>query len=169
MARPRCDRDGTVVGIVRDAANSSLRPPLDRGGPSWYRWDAMTTPFVCILLAWVLAYAPKLASSVAMARQPGGYDNKQPRGQQSRLEGWGARAQAAHANGMENLPAFGIAVLVAHVGGGDPRRAGLLAISYVVARGLYIVAYLGDSDRVRSLVWSLGFLATAALLLLPAL
>ena len=129
----------------------------------------MTTPFVCILLAWILAYAPKVASSVAMYRQPGGYDNKHPRAQQAKLEGWGARAHAAHLNGLENFPAFGIAVVVAHVGGGDPRRAGLLAISYVVARALYVVAYLADSDRLRSVLWTLGILATAALMILPAL
>ncbi|MBC8067125.1 MAG: MAPEG family protein [Deltaproteobacteria bacterium] len=129
----------------------------------------MTTPFVCILLAWLLAYAPKLVSSVAMARQPGGYDNKNPRVQQAKLEGWGARAHAAHMNGMENFPAFGIAVLVAHVGGGDPRRAGLLAISYVIARVLYTAAYVADVDRLRSVLWTLGLMATGALLVLPAL
>jgi uncharacterized MAPEG superfamily protein len=129
----------------------------------------MTTPFVCILLAWVLAYAPKLASSVAMYRQPGGYDNKHPRAQQAKLEGWGARAQAAHMNGLENFPAFGIAVLVAHVGGADPRRAGLLAISYVIARALYVIAYVANVDRLRSILWTLGLAATAALMVLPAL
>jgi uncharacterized MAPEG superfamily protein len=129
----------------------------------------MTTPFVCILLAWLLAYAPKIASSVAMHRQPGGYDNKNPRAQQAQLSGWGARAQAAHMNGLEGFPAFGIAVLVAHVGGGDPRRAGLLAISYVVTRGLYVVAYVADADRLRSVLWTLGLVATGALLVLPGI
>jgi uncharacterized MAPEG superfamily protein len=129
----------------------------------------MTTPFWCVLAAWVLAYAPKIVSSVAMSRQPGGYDNKQPRAQQAKLSGWGARAHNAHLNGLENFAPFAAAVLVAHVGGGDPRRASLLAISYVVARTLYIVAYLADSDRLRSVLWTLGFLATAALFVLPTL
>lgn len=129
----------------------------------------MTTPFWCVLLAWVIAYLPKAASSVAMSRQPGGYDNKHPRTQQAKLTGWGARAHASHTNGLENFPAFGIAVLVAHVGGGDPRRASLLAIAYVAVRVLYIALYIADVDRLRSVVWAFGIAATAGLLVLPAL
>lgn len=129
----------------------------------------MTTPFWCVLAAWMLAYAPKIVSSVAMWQQPGGYDNKMPRAQQQKLSGWGARAHNAHLNGLENFPPFAAAVLVAHVGGGDPRRASLLAISYVVIRTLYIAAYLADSDRLRSVLWALGFCATGALFVLPVL
>ncbi len=127
----------------------------------------MTTPFWCLVLAWALAYAPKLVSSAAMWRQPEGYDNRNPRAQQSKLQGWGARAHAAHMNGLENFPPFAAAVLVAHVGGGDPRRATLLAVSYVVVRTLYIAAYVADVDKIRSVLWTLGFAATAALFLLP--
>ena len=66
--------------------------------------DAMTTPFICVLVAYLLIYLPKLPLSAAMAKQPGGYDNKDPRGQQAKLDGWGARARAAHYNGFEAFP-----------------------------------------------------------------
>jgi uncharacterized MAPEG superfamily protein len=128
---------------------------------------SMTTPFVCVLIAYLLVYVPKLPLSVAMARQPGGYDNKDPRAQQAKLEGMGARARGAHYNGLEAFPAFAAAVLVAHVAGAADHRASILAISFVVARSLYIAAYLADLDYLRSAIWGIGFLCTVALFCLP--
>ncbi len=123
----------------------------------------MATPYLCILIAWLLCYAPKLVSSAAMAKQPEGYDNKHPRQQQAKLQGWGARAHAAHLNGFEAFAPFAAAVLVAQVGGGDPRRVAMLSIAFVISRVVYIAAYLADLDYLRSMLWLLGLLATAAL------
>lgn len=123
----------------------------------------MATPHLCILLAWLLCYAPKLVSSAAMAKQPEGYDNKHPRRQQAKLEGWGARAHAAHLNGFEAFAPFAAAVLVAQVGDGDPRRVTMLSIAFVISRALYIAAYIADLDYLRSMLWVVGLLATAAL------
>ncbi|MCX4240897.1 MAPEG family protein [Paraliomyxa miuraensis] len=127
----------------------------------------MTTPFVCVLLAFLLIYLPKLPLSVVMARQPGGYDNKQPRQQQAKLEGLGARAAAAHYNGFEAFPAFAAAVLVAHLAGGNDYRSSVLSVAFVVARTLYVAAYLADQDYLRSAIWGIGFLCTVALFCLP--
>lgn len=128
---------------------------------------AMTTPFICVLVAFLLIYLPKLPLSVAMARQPGGYDNKDPRGQQAELKGWGSRARAAHYNGFEAFPAFAAAVMVAHLSGADDYRASVLSIAFVVARTLYVGAYLADQDYLRSAIWGIGFLCTIALFCLP--
>jgi uncharacterized MAPEG superfamily protein len=128
----------------------------------------MTTPFVCVLIAFVLIYVPKLPLSVAMARQPGGYDNKDPRSQQAKLTGKDARARGAHYNGFEAFSPFAAAVFVAHLGGaGADHRASILAIAFVVVRVLYIAVYLADLASVRSAIWSLGFLCTVALFCLP--
>ena len=127
----------------------------------------MTIPFLCILIAYALCYAPKLPLSIAQARQPEGYDNRHPRAQQDKLEGWGARARGAHLNSFESFPAFAAAVLVAHLAGGDPRRASLLSIGFVVSRAIYIVVYLADLPRLRSTVFGLGMVAIALLFLLP--
>jgi uncharacterized MAPEG superfamily protein len=127
----------------------------------------MTTPFLCVFFAWLLIFAPKIPLSVAMAKAPGGYDNKHPRDQQDRLTGWAARAKAAHLNGFESFPPFAAGVVIAHLAGLDPYRASLLAITFVVARALYPVLYILDLDYLRSGVWGVGLLATAGLYLLP--
>lgn len=128
---------------------------------------AMTTPFLCVLLAFLLAYAPKIPLSVAMARQPGGFDNKNPREQQGKLSGFGARARGAHYNGFEAFSGFAAAVFVAHLGGANDHRATILSIAFIVARCLYIAAYLADLDYLRSALWGTGLLATLALFALP--
>lgn len=128
----------------------------------------MTTPFICVLVAFLLIYLPKVPLSVAMARQPGGYDNKHPRQQQSQLEGFGARAAAAHYNGFEAFPAFAAAVFVAHLAGvGHDYRASVLSVAFVVARTLYVAAYLANQDYLRSAIWGIGLLCTVALFCLP--
>ena len=52
-----------------------------------------------------MVYCTKLPVAVAMQRA-GGYDNRMPRVQQARLEGWGARSVAAHQNGFESFAPF---------------------------------------------------------------
>lgn len=127
----------------------------------------MTTPFVCVLIAYLLVYLPKIPLSIAMAKQPGGYDNKRPRAQQAKLEGFGARAAAAHYNGFEAFAPFTAAVLVAHLSGASDYRASVLSVAFVVARTLYVVAYLADLDYLRSAIWGIGLLCTVALFCLP--
>lgn len=129
----------------------------------------MTIPFLCVFIAFALVYLSKVPVAMAMARQPSGYDNSDPRGQQAELTGWGRRALASHQNGFEAFPAFAAAVLIAHLGGGDPVWAVRLSVVFVVARALYIPLYIFDLHSLRSTVWGLGFLATVGLFLLPIL
>ena len=124
-------------------------------------------PLLCLPIAFALVFAPKVPLSMAMARQPEGYDNAQPRDQQAKLTGWGRRAAAAHANGFESFPAFAAGVLAAHVTGASPHWAAIFAITYVVARGLYAFAYVGGAAMLRSIVWTISFAATLALMVLP--
>ncbi|MEJ2580360.1 MAG: MAPEG family protein [Acidobacteriota bacterium] len=119
-----------------------------------------------IVVAWLVVYFTKLPVAVAMQRA-GGYDNRLPRAQQARLEGWGARSVAAHKNGFESFAPFAAAVLVAHLGGGPARMIDLLAIVFVIARVGYVICYLADWASLRSAVWSVGFLVTFALFLAP--
>lgn len=124
-------------------------------------------PFLCILIAFALCYAPKWPLAIAQARQGGGYDNRNPRQQQDKLEGWGARARNAHLNSFESFPAFAAAVIVAHLCGVDERRASILAIVFVVSRVVYIGVYLADLPRLRTTVFSLGMVSIATLFVLP--
>jgi uncharacterized MAPEG superfamily protein len=127
----------------------------------------MTTPLVCVLVGFLLIYLPKIPVSIAMAKTPEGYDNKNPRGQQDRLTGWAQRARSAHNNAFESFPPFAAAVVVAHLAHADAGKSALLAITYCVARTIYPFVYMANLGWVRSTVWTLGFLATVGLFLLP--
>jgi uncharacterized MAPEG superfamily protein len=126
-----------------------------------------STPLICLPIAFALIYLPKIPLSMAMARQPEGYDNANPRDQQAKLSGWGRRAAAAHANGFEAFPPFAAGVLAAHVSGASPHWAAIFAVTHVVMRTIYPAVYIANLSTVRSLVWTVGFAASMALLVLP--
>ena len=130
---------------------------------------AVTTPLLCVGIAFLLIYLPKIPLSVAMGKQPEGYDNKDPRGQQAKLTGWGQRARNAHANAFESFPAFAASVFVAHLGHGNEKYAAILAITYCVARAIYPLIYMANLGTARSGVWTIGFGATCGLFALPLL
>lgn len=127
----------------------------------------MRLSLFCIFIAFALAYAPKAIVAVAMAKLPGGYDNRHPRDQQAQLAGWGKRALAAHQNSFESFPPFAAAVLVTYVVGASPGVSNALALTYVGSRVFYQAAYIANWHVIRSAVWSVGILAIAALFLLP--
>jgi uncharacterized MAPEG superfamily protein len=116
----------------------------------------MTTPFLCVLAALVLIFVPRMFVAAAQAKQPEGYDNRNPRAQQAKLTGLGARAQAAHQNSLEGFAPFAAAVIIAHLAGADPAWSSILACGYVVSRVAYLALYLGDVPAARSLVWIIG-------------
>jgi uncharacterized MAPEG superfamily protein len=126
-----------------------------------------TIPMLCLPIGFALVYLPKIPLSMAMARQPEGYDNASPRDQQAKLTGWGRRAAAAHANGFESFPAFAAGVLATQVTGANPKWAAIFAVTYVVMRVLYTVAYLAGIAPLRSAIWTTGFAATVGLMILP--
>jgi uncharacterized MAPEG superfamily protein len=126
-----------------------------------------TVPLLCLPIGFALVYLPKIPLSMAMAKQPEGYDNKSPRDQQARLTGWGRRAAAAHANGFESFPAFAAGVLATQVTGANPHWASILAVTYVISRAIYVAVYLADVAPLRSAVWTLGFACSVGLMVLP--
>jgi len=128
---------------------------------------SMTVPILCIVVAYVLVYLPHFLAGSQRFKLPGGFDNKHPRDQSVRLEGWAKRASAAHTNGHESFSPFALSVVVAWVGHGNPSTLTALAVAYVVIRVLYVAAYIGNVAPVRSLLWTSGFVITIALFLLP--
>jgi len=127
----------------------------------------MTTAFVCVLLAWLLIYLPRLVVIVAIRQGSERFDNNHPRLQQARLTGWGQRAQAAHQNSVEAFAPFAAAVIIAHLAGADRNHMTLLAIAFVVLRTLYCVVYVADQATLRSAVWAVALAANLGLFLLP--
>jgi len=131
--------------------------------------DRLTVPFLCIGLAFLLVYLARIPVMIALARAPGGYDNRHPRDAQARLEGWGRRAQAAHQNSIEGFAPFAASVFVAHLGRASAGAASALAVTYVVSRLVYVALYIGDVATMLSAIWGLGMTCIAGLFALPLL
>lgn len=123
----------------------------------------------CVFAAFLLIYLTRLPVLIATRRQEGHVDIANPREQQARLEGLGSRAQAAHQNTLEAFAPFAAAVWVAHHGGADAALRDLLALVFVAARVLYVIAYLNDLNPWRTLIWTLGLLCVVGLFLSPVI
>ena len=128
----------------------------------------MTTPFWCILVASLLPYVWSGAAVKARIDQFGQLDNRHPRAQEAQLEGWGARALGASANGFETFPLFAASVIVAHLCGADAGASATWSLVYVAARILHGLFYVGDLDKLRSLSFGLGQACSFALFVLAA-
>lgn len=129
----------------------------------------MTTPFVCVLIAFVLIWAARIPVFVALGKTKAGVDNKHPHRQLAKLarsEGFGSRAVGAQRGLGEAFAPFAAGVVIADLAGADPRRSAVLAIAFVVSEVVYVAAYLANADYLRSFVWLIGFLATIGLFVL---
>jgi uncharacterized MAPEG superfamily protein len=108
----------------------------------------MTIPHLCLLIVVLLPFPWTL-----LAKTSKRYDNRTPRTYLAGLEGWRARAQAAHQNAWEALALFTAAVVVAGQAGGSSEWINTLAIVFVVTRVLHGVLYVSNLASLRSLVW----------------
>lgn len=121
---------------------------------------------VCLIAA---ALLPIVCAGIAKKsgfgkrRRDGGYDNHDPRGWLAKQQGLPARANAAQANGFEALPLFIAGVLAAQQQGAAQGTVDALALAFVATRIVYIVCYLADQEKARSLVWVLGLGLSIAL------
>ncbi len=128
----------------------------------------METAITCLFIAALLHFVSKIPVAMAMSRQ-GGYDNRQPRVQESTLTGFGHRALAAHENTIEAFPLFAAGILIALFAQAEQPLIDMLAVAFVVSRLLYLLFYLIDMNLLRSLVWFVGYLSSLALIALPLL
>ena len=126
-------------------------------------------PYWCLVIAGFLIYAPRQLVTYLMLKQPGGYDNEQPRRAQAKLEGLGQRAVAAHLNGFEAFAPFAVGVLAAIQRGVDGDLVAWVCLAFVAFRTLYVLFYLANRSFLRSTTWVLGIGASSALLLLAAI
>ncbi len=129
----------------------------------------LTPGLLCLPAAFALVFAPKLLVTAAMAKQPEGYDNKDPRDQHARLPTASKRAQAAHLNGFEDFAPFAAAVLMATICGAPAGLTNGLALVHVGVRVVYPILYIRGIGMLRSAVWGLGWLTTFGLFLAPLL
>jgi uncharacterized MAPEG superfamily protein len=124
----------------------------------------MTTLIVCLLIAVILPYLVKVPVGYAMQKEKGGYDNNHPRQQQAHMQGFGARAVAAHQNCFESLAVFSTAALTAMATHHISQTIQILALVYIVSRLIYIFLYLMNFAALRSLVWFVGVICCISML-----
>jgi uncharacterized MAPEG superfamily protein len=116
----------------------------------------MTTAYWCVLAAALMPYV-----AVSIAKSGGErFDNSNPRLWLERQQGFRARANAAQANSFEAFPFFAAAVVVAHLTQAPQDRIDALAVMFVLARAAFIVFYVADWHWARSIVWTIGVVAT---------
>lgn len=111
--------------------------------------------FVIIICMAIVVFMPLIAKVplAFMMNKDGRYDNRHPRTQQSRLEGLGARAKAAHENCFEAICFFAPTVLLVLALDEHTVHTVGLCVAFVVLRLVYLVCYWCDWHVVRSLVW----------------
>ena len=113
----------------------------------------MTTVLASLLILCILPLACAWIAAFHKQKQLGSVDNKEPRAQSAALTGTGARAVAAQANSWEALALFTAAVVAIVISGIPLEEIANLALVYAVLRIVYIPAYLGNQDKIRSLLF----------------
>jgi len=108
-----------------------------------------------VILAALMIMITKVPVAYAMA-QEGGYDNKQPREQQSKLQGFGLRALGAHQNSIEAFPLFAVGVLLALWADAPLASVQMLCSVFVLARFAYMACYWFDQATLRTAFWFVG-------------
>ncbi len=96
----------------------------------------------------------------------GGFDNNNPRAWLARQTDWRARANAAQANTFEALPFFFAAVIIAHQLQASQVRLDVFAFVFVVLRIAYVMMYVADMAKSRSVIWFLALLVNIGILFL---
>ena len=129
---------------------------------------SFTIAYWCVLVAAILpVLCAGIAKSVMVRISPkkGGYDNNNPRAWLARQTDWRARANAAQANTFEALPFFFAAVIIAHQLQARQAVVDILAFMFVVLRIAYIMMYVADMAKTRSVIWVTAFLVNIWILL----
>lgn len=117
-----------------------------------------------IAAAALLIYLPFLL--VAYARVQIGYQAlATPRAVFDKLPPYAQRATWAHQNSLEAFMLFAIAALMAYITGVNSTTATVAAIAFVVARLLYSISYILNIPLLRSLMFAIGSLSSAILII----
>jgi uncharacterized MAPEG superfamily protein len=95
------------------------------------------------------------------------YDNAQPRDPAFYRDAIRVRALGAHQNGIEAFPFFAAAVLLAEFRSAPQNLINELAVLFVIVRVAYVLTYVGNRPRLRSILWNLGFTINVAIFFLP--
>ena len=97
------------------------------------------------------------------------FDNSKPRDPAFYEDPLAARALGAHQNGIEAFPFFAIAVLLAEFRSSPQNLINELAVLFLIVRIAYVLTYLGNRPRLRSILWNIGFIINIAIFFMPVL
>ena len=117
----------------------------------------MNTVIASLLILCILPLSCAWIAGYHRQKQLGSIDNKEPRIQALQLTGAGARAMAAQANSWEALAVFSAAILAVFISGVALQSVATWAMAFVALRIVYIPMYIGNQDKLRSLVFIAGF------------
>ena len=95
------------------------------------------------------------------------YDNSRPRDPAFFEDPLRARALGAHQNGIEAFPFFTAAVLLAEFRAAPQNLINELAVLFLIVRIAYVLTYLGNRPRLRSILWNIGFAINLAIFFMP--
>ena len=95
------------------------------------------------------------------------YDNSRPRDPAVYQDAIRARALGAHQNGIEAFPFFAAAVLLAEFHAAPQYLINELAMLFLIVRIAYVLTYVGNRPRLRSILWSIGFTINIVIFFLP--
>ena len=95
------------------------------------------------------------------------YDNSRPRDPAFFEDPLRARALGAHQNGIEAFPFFAAAVLLAEFRAAPQNLINELAVLFLIVRIAYVLTYLGNRPRLRSILWNIGFVINVAIFFMP--
>ena len=124
----------------------------------------MTVAEYCIF-ACVAIY---LLTIVSVKRSGSGqYDNSKPRDPAFYEDAIRARALGAHQNGIEAFPFFAAAVLLAEFRAAPQNLINELAVLFLIVRIAYVLTYIGNRPRLRSILWNVGFVINVGIFFLP--
>jgi uncharacterized MAPEG superfamily protein len=118
----------------------------------------MTIAYWCVLVAAILPYPIAM-----LAKATKGYDNAAPREHLAHADGFRKRANWAQLNAFEAFPPFAAAVIIAQLQHASQATVDTLALAFITMRLLHALFYITNKPTLRSLVWSLGFLAVIGL------
>jgi uncharacterized MAPEG superfamily protein len=136
------------------------------GSPAAVGEENMTIAECCVFAA-VMLYL--LTIGAAKWIGAASYDNANPRDPVFYQDAIRARALGAHYNGIESFPLFAFAVLLAEFRAAPQSLINELAILFLIVRAAYVLTYIGDRPRLRTILWSIGFVINAAIFFLPLL
>ncbi|WP_121631372.1 MAPEG family protein [Tropicibacter alexandrii] len=125
----------------------------------------MTPELTMLTLAALLQVLIFFAYSVTAQKQVGSKYAASPRDEPRQLTGYAGRWQRTMNNQFEALILFAIGTLVVTFADKANELTALASLLFLIARVLYVPAYVLGWAPWRSLIWFVGFLATVFILI----